>query len=401
MPPKQARIRRLLARRLLLALLVAGLATYLRRRGGQSLQRSLERARGLAARRVRSLLRAQMAALLAITQQQLEVQVEAALDGVASRLGRRLKDPAMPLPVQHALDTLVMALLPDIKQECWRWTDETFLPMLQSPHPGSPRALGLPAWWALQALGHFPLVGQLWWLVLAALVDRSDEYQLCAFIVGLRVSHFLSLGLGAASYACYHAYLCTLAAAADADAVAGEAGSRGAEVCLRLGPKLHLWGAAFWLLQLCVTLRTFALLPQSVKKGALVPLERRQRLPFSSRLHLASGGAIARANSSSLPADAVRGGLLPRLGRLDLGLAVCAVALAVSACVVLRGARLGATLWWIRTVHGLFSGPYVAFKLPLLDTLLTHARKTGYDRLGHTVPFKARVVAQPHPDLFP
>mmetsp|Transcript_29196 Transcript_29196/g.93797 ORF Transcript_29196/g.93797 Transcript_29196/m.93797 type:complete len:271 (+) Transcript_29196:77-889(+) len=267
MPPKQARIRRLLARRLLLALLVAGLATYLRRRGGQSLQRSLERARGLAARRVRSLLRTQMAALLAITQQQLEVQVEAALDGVASRLGRRLKDPAMPLPVQHALDTLVMALLPDIKQECWRWTDETFLPMLQSPHPGSPRALGLsplrpsgsalaprspspppphtppllsrpppplapppppvppppplhprrvaptsltlamrrfralvlhtlwpsdrslwgslrsPAWWALQALGHFPLVGQLWWLVLAALVDRSDECQLCASLV--------------------------------------------------------------------------------------------------------------------------------------------------------------------------------------------------------------------------
>ena len=83
MPPNQARIRRLLARRLLLALLVAGLATYLRRRGGQSLQRSLERARGLAARRVRSLLRTQMAALLAITQQQLEVQVEAALDGVA------------------------------------------------------------------------------------------------------------------------------------------------------------------------------------------------------------------------------------------------------------------------------------------------------------------------------
>ncbi len=44
-------------------------------------------------------------------------------------------------------------------------------------------SLRSPAWWALQALGHFPLVGQLWWLVLAALVDRSDECQLCASLV--------------------------------------------------------------------------------------------------------------------------------------------------------------------------------------------------------------------------
>jgi hypothetical protein len=73
---------------------------------------------------------------------------------------------------------------------------------------------------------------------------------------------------------------------------------------------------------------------------------------------------------------------------LDAGLAALVMLAALIACVLFRGEQRSATLFWIRTAHGLFSAPYLLFKLPLLDTLLTHARKTGYDRHGHTVPFR-------------
>ena len=40
--------------------------------------------------------------------------------------------------------------------------------------------------------------------------------------------------------------------------------------------------------------------------------------------------------------------------------------------------------------HALAGGPYLLFKIPLLETLLTNARPTGYDAFGHTLPKKER-----------
>ena len=84
-----------------------------------------------------------------------------------------------------------------------------------------------------------------------------------------------------------------------------------------------------------------------------------------------------------------------RLQTFDLSLASVALVLAALAALTAaagvgtpdpRALRL--SLFWIRTCHGLLCCPYLLFKLPVLDTLLTHARKTGYDELGHTVPFR-------------
>jgi hypothetical protein len=972
------------AARWLCVLLCAGLATQLlewrrQMRRLREVQRRLGVGRAHAVSRARRFVRARLVTVAALTQQQLERQLEGALDGFAARLGARLKDPAMPAAVQRAVDALLASLLPDIKQECWRWTDERFLPMISPdlrsgyggpsealsplvptaaplaaptprfatepaggggaplpphtplprprfapglrieppsspphspsppPHPPPPsshhlplrysaalryplrysasllRAAGRsavhqlrrcraqvlhtlwpcdrslwaslrsPAWWLLQALGHMPFIGQAWWLVLALVVDRRDEYQLCAFVVGLRVSHFVGLGLGAASYACVQAYRCTLAAAAaaqppddtggghrstggegrpvdaaatgapcvrcsdaheaggpsgvgggqgggwdeepavgqaetqaggqaggqaegqaagrsagqaaehtdeggsperrtvlgrapaveasgtsstgvdafsadvDASSGGGDASSGGEDAstvsldastvgldafpagpgassaggdastasveasgecrsdlagervdtsaeasgecrsdlagreapvasptaeagcgegsgspgdaplcatpqsqtccealfggarrddephpsahatpagisptcrgspssdldpiasharptvpqpraplppldpppprvppsplvtpppvapsppsfssrppfpppfsssppffspfpppflsppfaapsdaarrCVSLAPHLHPWAAGFWLLQLWLSIYAVGvLLPRTAKKGARVPMERRHRLPLAPRLHLAAGdypaamqtmsrhppnagsslsasagtpasssfaslayfspfaspptpspcepsaarptraassptrvqrgrapqggtgstalGAACHPTTADVPPSApreglgtglppvshalsprparatepadpglLRGGLLPRLGRLDACLAALVMLSALAACVLFRGEQRSATLFWIRTAHGLFSAPYLLFKLPLLDTLLTHARKTGYDRHGHTVPFRA--VAAP------
>ena len=135
----------------------------------------------------------------------------------------------------------------------------------------------------------------------------------------------------------------------------------------------------------CGCRRAFALLPSSHKKGQRVaPPEPRAG---DGKAHARRAGALdARA----------RGGVLMRLQTYDLSLASVALVLAALAALTAaagvdtsdpRALRL--SLFWIRTCHGLLCCPYLLFKLPVLDTLLTHARKTGYDELGHTVPFRA------------
>jgi hypothetical protein len=312
----------------------------------------------------------------------------------------------------------VAGLLRDVKLECWRWTDErfttavdrrslhtSFSPLTPRPRrrsfdrpvpslpPPSPllhtlryaRAWTLHTlwphdrsfwsctrrvrWWVLQLTGMVPYLGQIWWLALIAVLDRQDEYQLCNFIVGLRCAQFLTFGLGASGYAC------TLSAASGLAAPSGGAPSR--------LPQLSPWGGLFWAMQLTLGWRAFALLPASQKKGQRVaPPE-----PHAGGGHARRAGALdARA----------RGGVLMRLQTFDLSLALVALVLAALAALSAatgvgtsdpRALRL--SLFWIRTCHGLLCCPYLLFKLPVLDTLLTHARKTGYDELGHTVPFRA------------
>ena len=381
-------------------------------------------------------------------QLQIEKHLEKVLDAAAARIRTRIKDDQMPTFVKRAVDGLTDTLLPEFKQECWRWTDERFLPAPGIPQrstalsPLSPRSssppfvrvesvfvkapslvrenslmqifrlfrslvadshtslilnlrrarafvlyslwpydrtiwssIRRPGWWILQMIGLLPMIGPIWWLLLSAAVDKGDEYQLCAFIVGLRVSHFVSLGLGAAAYGCIQAFRC---------AIRGVGGFS----CASLHPQLSPWGGAFWLVQVLIMLRAVSLLPHSHKKGSRIALERRGRLTTNSRLALVAGEKVAPPLSEAVEP----GGVLWRLSRLDRWFTFAAIVAAVFAALFIQpGEPIRASLFWIRTTHGLLSCPYCLFKLPLLDTLLTHARRTGYDQLGHTVPYRPKM----------
>ena len=400
---------------------LAGLLPWQTARPAQYLQRVQAAVHQRVQARTREMVQLSMRRLLKhlqpLAQQQLEQSVEGMLDRTALHVRVTLKDEAMPPIVQRGVDDLVASLLRDVKLECWRWTDERFTTAVDRrslhtslspltprprrcsfdrpvpPPPPSPllhtlrhaRAWTLHTlwphdrsfwsctrsvrWWVLQLTGMVPYLGQIWWLALIAVLDRQDEYQLCNFIVGLRCAQFLTFGLGASGYAC------TLSAASGLAAPSGGAPSR--------LPQLSPWGGLFWAMQLALGWRAFALLPSSQKKGQRVaPPEPR-----------AADGRARRAGALDARA---RGGVLMRLQTYDLSLASVALVLAALAALTAaagvdtsdpRALRL--SLFWIRTCHGLLCCPYLLFKLPVLDTLLTHARKTGYDELGHTVPFRA------------
>ena len=63
-------------------------------------------------------------------------------------------------------------------------------------------------WWAAQALGMTPLLGQLWWLLLFVAKDKTDEFQLAEFIVGFEASKFVGVGLWSVVYGATRQHLC-------------------------------------------------------------------------------------------------------------------------------------------------------------------------------------------------
>lgn len=191
----------------------------------------------------------------------------------------------------------------------------------------------------------------------------------------MRFSHRL---LSASRTGCIQSYRCVTAAHA------GDPFS-----CRRIAPSLSPFGAVFWVLQLLITIRAYVLLPESEKKGQRI-VEHRAMLSPEARCALATGKAPPADIGVSQP-----GGVLVHMRVLDLILAGLVLIASTSAMLLCRSEVVGVTLFWIRTAHGLLSAPYVVLRLPGVNTLLTHARRTGYDRWGHTKAWRAAPRSAP------
>lgn len=150
------------------------------------------------------------------------------------------------IPLQNNLDLTVDNLMPDIKVEIFRKTEE-FLSPIKSfrgrrvsrsfsqveetasmsivqqirafilynmfPYDKSMwKCFKNPYWYLFNCIGVLPVVGQIWWLFLFLVKDKTDEHQLCEFIIGFKVSQFMSLGLVATLTGVFRYIRCTTAA---------------------------------------------------------------------------------------------------------------------------------------------------------------------------------------------
>ena len=55
-----------------------------------------------------------------------------------------------------------------------------------------------------------PVVGQLWWLFLFLVKDKSNEHQLCEFIIGFKAAQFVTLGIVATTLGVLRYVRCTM-----------------------------------------------------------------------------------------------------------------------------------------------------------------------------------------------
>ena len=72
------------------------------------------------------------------------------------------------------------------------------------------KSLQNPYWLLFTVLGMVPIVGQIWWIILFAMKDKTNEHQLCSFIIGFKASQFITIGVIGTYWGILKYIYCTL-----------------------------------------------------------------------------------------------------------------------------------------------------------------------------------------------
>lgn len=252
-------------------------------------------------------------------------------------------------------------------------------------------------WWLLMLPMVCPVLGiqQLWFLFLFLLIDKGDEFQLCAFILNFKGMQALTVGIigairGAALYG----------------------------ICVNvLPPTCHVdapgmsefffieLGAFFG--QIVLVWVAFMLLPCSDKKGVDARVQRAVARAAGDAEAVAAIDQASQRGGNCCTLSKERGGKLRSWLIFDT-----VIFLLAAGCVILIVALKGAavlsidwkfrqTLYWAKVLYGLLSTPYMLFKLPLAPRLITHARPTGYDKAGRLRPCQGKPAGGEKEDKHP
>ncbi|RHY29726.1 hypothetical protein DYB32_004896 [Aphanomyces invadans] len=283
--------------------------------------------------------------------------LERALDLFAEKLKEAIKDKDMPVYLQTLADRL---------HERWHRSRAVILYNLFPFDQSIWRCFKNPMWWALNLIGLLPYIGQAWWCYLFFLKDKKNEHQLCQFIIGFKTTQFLTLGLGATFLGIIRFIYCT---------------THGQQ---SYGPLLSPWNTVFFLGQIALVWIAFFYLPYTERPVSTAPL--------SPRGSLSSRHAATYQDMFGNVLHIDRGGYLMKLCGYET-ITFCitmALALAVNVVVVPTWERQ-MLMFWIRTLYGLLSFPFLPFKIPVLENVLMHTVRMGYDSHGRTVRMRSAV----------
>lgn len=228
-----------------------------------------------------------------------------------------------------------------------------------------------PYWYAFTVLGMVPILGQCWWILLFLMKDKTNEHQLCAFIIGFKTAQFFSLGAISTILGVLKYIRCT---------------TNTAYPCTTYGPGLEIWEVYFFMLQILLVWTAFFRLPYSKRND----MHEKKQKPSTQKLkHKDFFGNTVHLH---------RGGHLIKLCTYETLSLFIIILLATSILLSpYQTWQKKALLYWSRTLYGLFSLPFVPFKVPFIASILTHTKKMGYNQFGQTVPtLTSSLSATPH-----
>ncbi|KAL4105610.1 hypothetical protein PRIC1_003670 [Phytophthora ramorum] len=341
--------------------------------------------------------------------------LESALDIVAARLKQALKDPDMPSYLKTNIDIGIEQFMPDVKMEIFRKTRDLF--GQDSPTsaldksakdksgssgsaPSSGRGAVVPVtnprfglfrrlrghvlhhlfphdktiwrsfkdpWWlAYTGVGLLPVAGQLWWIFLFIVKDKTNEHQLCQFIVGFKVAQFITLGIIHMIFGIFMYVKCVVQGSMLACQNEG-------------GPALSEGTVCFFVLQIVLVWAAFFRLPYTKRpQEATLFRTKSMELRELNVFHDAFGNEV----------HLNRGGYLMKFCGYETVYFIVIMALAgLVLWLPFESWQRQALFYWIRTAYGLFSFPFLVFKIPVLANVLMHTRQMGYNEQGDTVRF--------------
>ena len=166
------------------------------------------------------------------------------------------------------------------------------------------------------------------------------------------------------------------------------------------------FGVPFLMLQVAVVWGVFVLIPRAQQKGSYHKLlkEDHQRRDIEMEAGVYVTSTVASRRTRLLPHDEYpKSHLTMRWLMYEVGVFTVCLILGIFSMVlhhnpkarVIGGERDGGmvsnwrfstTVFWLQTLYGFGSFPFVLLDIPLVSSVFTHARPTGYNRNGDCVP---------------
>ena len=339
-------------------------------------------------------------------------RIETGLNNCKPAAVDAVTDPFMPRSLQKLIATMVDAMWPDVKEEvlnavmllisppaemipivapsscCSRFNascryflypyDKTTWQQLREP---------LTIIYKIICLVPVAGVTQFIFLCHLIIIDKSDEYQLVNFILQFKALLFITLGIVGSMVGGIQYYLCMQ----DLTGVSED------QSCSKTAPREQLHIIALFVFQVILVWIAFWCIKKSERKGGAYYLNKEFR----------------RASGIADPVE-----VLEQEGRetktrkrlmkwLFFDIFVCILCVGLALFAAFNGAnsshgritrngvtnwRFEASLYMIKCVYGILSFPFLFLKIPVVGSLLTHARRTAYTSDGQCVPFKGLQV---------
>jgi hypothetical protein len=343
---------------------------------------------------------------------------------ILATLKEMADDPYMPRFVKSMVDDVIEAFWPGVKNEvrtqiitgivnnqplahgekkCCLFPRPFFRYVLYPYDRNLWRVIRHPVWWFCLLLSICPFysISQIYYILMFFIIDKRDQFQLENYITEFKAFQFISLGLVSALVGSVQYFICT---------------SLEPMTCPESAPRVELYVLAFFVIQIIFAWAAFALVNCSQKKGGLYYQQSHLReSDHATRkerqqgfMNVLRGEAVVKMTADQVNEnEAVELRCRHRLMALlcwDTFVFVICLALGIWATLynVLdrdasvteneEGARSGnwkwtATLFWIRALYGILSFPFLAMHIPGVSAVFSHAKPTGYNPWGHTVPY--------------
>lgn len=330
--------------------------------------------------------------------QKMQQQIGKVVDTVPGIVKDAAEDPEMPRPVSRIKDRVIDTAWPDIKHEIM-WKVAVALDADQDQEEGKGPGTDCiraflryhiypydksiwgkikdPVWIIFTLASLIPWAGMtpLIFLFLFLIIDKTEEYQLIAFILQFKGTQFISHGVIRCITGFFMYLNCVTVPAKEDHHACDESGPGVA------GPYEIILGG--WGLQVALVWCAFLLIPCSKEKG-------KQKLKGSISME-----SVTKSGTR-------RGGYIRNFLIYDM---FCFLLCAGMLAYVIS-TRPGMTydewvvkhaFYAVQVVYGFTAAPFFLFTLPVLQAALTHSVPTAYDRLGRATAIEGPPKPKPEP----
>ena len=341
-----------------------------------------------------------------------------------------LKDPYMPMFVQDWVDELVDTFWPDITGEMKDVFLTGLAPKMIIDHGSEPGCCGKilgamryvmrpydrtiwriirnPFWWLFMLTTLVPVygIGMVAYILYFFIHDCGDEFQLESYIVDFKSLQFLNLGVVSSILGSVQYYICT---------------SQAPSTCDRYAPKEEYWSMLIFVLQIFFVWAAFFMLGCAKKKGgyhyqytaaANKRMQEAVKNGSSTLEAIATDDSFASTIAAEMQVQAEEETSQRSRRRLVKFLVYDMVifTICIGLCIFFFFAnfldrdaepdfnnadtfdsrinwKLAMSFFWVKAFYGMMSFPFIVLKMPILTTLVSHAKPTGYNPWGYTVPY--------------